>query len=239
MTIQKLNQKGIYLLKNIKTGNSYIGSTRVNFLYRLGLHFNKLYENTHENKFIQEDYNLYGKESFEFEILKVLDGALTQKEFNDIEKTFIKKLNPNYNIVNGVGNSGMFKKGHQSWNKGKELPDWVKEKLSEAAKRRKYSEDGKFKRKEAIRKKSKPVLIKKEDKEMYIFRSSMDIQEYFNNKYLSGNIQKAIKLKRPYKDLIFEYCDKDKAPNISDDICIKLDELRESLEVDNPEPSLT
>ena len=51
----------------------YIGSTN-NYKLRKCQHIYKLKTNTHENKKIQNYYNKYGKESFQYEVVELLEG---------------------------------------------------------------------------------------------------------------------------------------------------------------------
>lgn len=58
-------KKVVYLLKNNANGKIYVGNTG-NFKERSYAHLNNLMQQRHPNKFLQEDYNLYGKDVFEF-----------------------------------------------------------------------------------------------------------------------------------------------------------------------------
>lgn len=59
---------GIYQIINLVDDKRYIGST-VNFKNRKRFHFSLLVRNIHHNQYIQNAYNKYGKENFEFQIL--------------------------------------------------------------------------------------------------------------------------------------------------------------------------
>lgn len=63
---------GIYRIINSKTGASYIGSS-INIEKRLKSHANDLKNSSHCNIKLQADFNLYGKEVFEVEILQELE----------------------------------------------------------------------------------------------------------------------------------------------------------------------
>jgi len=77
---------GIYMLKNIKTDQVYIGSSM--YLNRRNNdHFNMLSKNIHTNQILQESYNKYGKDNFKFIILE---------EFKNIDKQKLLELETNY-----------------------------------------------------------------------------------------------------------------------------------------------
>ncbi len=60
---------GIYKITNKQTGFIYIGcSTQLKRRFRV--HKNYLKKNKHENKLLQEAYNQYGLDAFEFEVIK-------------------------------------------------------------------------------------------------------------------------------------------------------------------------
>jgi group I intron endonuclease len=116
--------KGIYKITNLINGKVYIGqSDRINDRKRE--HFYRLKRNEHHNKFLQNSYNKYGKDTFIFESIEITDeldnrelywineyGGIDSesnynlkdpvtKEFSDYLKVEIKKSmsgekNPNY-----------------------------------------------------------------------------------------------------------------------------------------------
>lgn len=100
-------QFGVYLLRCIPENRIYIGSTKQSFRARFSNHYKFLSTNSLENKKLQEDYNKYGEENFEFEILGVYDENLTVK----YEQIFINSLKPYYNVMKAVNNS------KTNWNK--------------------------------------------------------------------------------------------------------------------------
>mgnify|MGYP002520912382 CR=1 FL=1 len=59
----------VYEIKNIVNGRRYIGST-TNFESRICKHKWMLKNNVHKNKWLQQDYNLYGIDCFEFNAIK-------------------------------------------------------------------------------------------------------------------------------------------------------------------------
>jgi group I intron endonuclease len=64
---------GVYAIRNRCTGTVYIGSTAKVFRIRWHQHITALKYQTHHNKPLQEDWNTYGAEAFEFIILETVD----------------------------------------------------------------------------------------------------------------------------------------------------------------------
>lgn len=84
----------IYKIINKINNRIYIGSTK-NFRTRTTSHLNMLRNNKHSSKLLQQDYNKFGEESLEFEIIERCD-------FDDLksrEQHYIDLLNPPYNTM--------------------------------------------------------------------------------------------------------------------------------------------
>nr|DAN24130.1 MAG TPA: intron associated endonuclease [Caudoviricetes sp.] len=91
----------VYKISNVITGNVYIGVTN-NFKRRISSHKYRLNKGNHYSKLMQEDFNLYGLDSFEFDIIEdnidTFDKATkTESEcimkFNAIENGYNKLIN--------------------------------------------------------------------------------------------------------------------------------------------------
>lgn len=79
----------IYLLKNKVTNRGYVGRT-CHLNLRPKQHMNSLKIGKHYNELMQEDFNKYGAESFEFSVLQEFDPILF---FNShLERNWIIKL---------------------------------------------------------------------------------------------------------------------------------------------------
>ena len=96
----------IYKILNKVNGKFYIGSTK-NAKVRWYQHKYMLNSNRHINNYLQNAWNKYGKENFDFIILE--DNITNDKKF-EVEQTYFEKLNPfppqGYNIAvqaNGGG----------------------------------------------------------------------------------------------------------------------------------------
>lgn len=91
---------GIYIIKNIKNNKFYVGSS-VNFYKRFWDHKKWLRLNVHGNTHLQNAWNKYGEESFDFLIEKDISNA-TEQQLKDIEQGYIDKFWDNgdrcYNI---------------------------------------------------------------------------------------------------------------------------------------------
>lgn len=94
----------IYQIFNKINKKSYIGAT-TNIFERIGNHKNKLKRNSHFNKGLQEDYNIFGIENFSFNVLK--DGVEKDK-MDEYERFFVSLFDSfknGYNRTSG-GKSG-------------------------------------------------------------------------------------------------------------------------------------
>ena len=87
--------KCVYVVSCSETGNRYVGSTK-DYAHRKRCH---LYDLRHRRNWIeqmQEDFDVYGEESFSFEILAKTDR---DEWLADMETFWIGRLSPEYNKV--------------------------------------------------------------------------------------------------------------------------------------------
>ena len=83
---------GIYIIKNIITGDIYIGSTS-NLIKRKSTHFRSLIKNKHHSVKLQRSYNKYGKENFEFNVICNCEINLLLH----LEQIYINTMKPYFN----------------------------------------------------------------------------------------------------------------------------------------------
>jgi group I intron endonuclease len=79
---------GIYKITNKVNGKIYIGSTK-NIKRRWKNHLNYLRRNAHPNNYLQNAWNKYGEENFEFEIIEFVE----EEKLLEREQYWIDKLN--------------------------------------------------------------------------------------------------------------------------------------------------
>nr|WP_295969815.1 GIY-YIG nuclease family protein [uncultured Bacillus sp.] len=90
-------EAGVFQIKNHQNGKCFIGSTR-NLKTLNGLQF-MLEMNTHRNKELQNDWNLFGKEVFTIEVLEKLkkteDPYYNEKEaLSELEAKWLVQVQP-------------------------------------------------------------------------------------------------------------------------------------------------
>lgn len=85
---------GIYKIKNILTGDIYIGSSN-NLSKRKSEHFRKLSINSHANIILQRAYNKYGEKTFSFELICHCENSLLLY----LEQLYLNSMKPYYNIA--------------------------------------------------------------------------------------------------------------------------------------------
>lgn len=101
MSSSKKRRPAVYAIVHLESGKMYVGST-VNWLHRLNQHFSDLGKRKHQNKSIQDDYDICGKHGFSFYILEFLKSSVEQLLI-EREQHWIDKLNPAYNVNQKAG----------------------------------------------------------------------------------------------------------------------------------------
>lgn len=99
MMISKLT--GIYKIENIITNDIYVGSAASSFTKRWSRHRVDLKNNRHPNPILQNAYNKYGEEAFEYTVLEVCSKIDCIKQ----EQFYIDELKPSYNILKMAGSA--------------------------------------------------------------------------------------------------------------------------------------
>lgn len=89
---------GIYKIENIHTHKVYIGQS-VNIYVRWANHKSELNRNKHGNSYLQNAWNKYGKNEFEFSILEECDKQLLNEKETYWVQFFKNKLGKN-NVYN-------------------------------------------------------------------------------------------------------------------------------------------
>ena len=88
---------GIYRITNRENGHKYIGSSETVEI-RKTEHFRHLRHNKHHSAYLQNAYNLYGVEAFQFDVVEYCEsGDLLSRE-----QYYIDLLSPEYNIAKYV-----------------------------------------------------------------------------------------------------------------------------------------
>lgn len=136
------NNCGIYQIKNIATGDYYIGSS-CNIQKRIWTHRWCLSKNTHCNRHLQNSWNKHGEDSFEFNLILLCEPE--NKLY--YEQVLLDGLHPTYNLaINAAAPTqglpvseetrrklGEASRGNKN-NLGHKLSEEHKRKLSEAHK---------------------------------------------------------------------------------------------------------
>lgn len=106
-------QIGIYRITNVTNGNTYIGKTGMNFGDRWDCHRAKLRGGYHDNQHLQNAWDKYGENAFEFDIVEEVKDV---SQLNELEIKYIdyyRRLGKCYNISDG-GDGGYLLGKHMS-----------------------------------------------------------------------------------------------------------------------------
>ncbi len=100
---------GIYIIRNKINNKKYVGSS-VDIYKRWNEHINYLNNNMHLTKKLQKDWNIYGKDNFDFGILEVLPNNISNINLRAKEREWIERLHKNiYNTGNPINDLDYFK----------------------------------------------------------------------------------------------------------------------------------
>lgn len=98
--MSELERSGIYQIRNIVTGNRYIGSAKC-FRVRWNGHRARLVKGTHHSRHLQNAWDRYGAEYFLFEVLEICEAdrlLVREQSWLDLEA-------PEYNVCRNAGNT--------------------------------------------------------------------------------------------------------------------------------------
>ena len=96
----------IYEIKNLLTGKVYVGSS-IQYETRKRRHLAKLKRGTHHSTHLQNSWNVYGNDNFEFKILEIVDSVdnLIDREQHYMDYFNSYDDNYGYNICKVAGSS--------------------------------------------------------------------------------------------------------------------------------------
>lgn len=104
---------GVYVIKCRPTTLIYVGSS-INIRERWKQHVSSLNKGTHENIYLQSDWNKYGKECFEFSVLELCDKkSMTKCEQHYIDLFKCFERNKGYNICSVAYTAPMTKESRK------------------------------------------------------------------------------------------------------------------------------
>lgn len=160
MNILKEKGSGVYGILNLKNNNLYIGSSS-NIYKRLLNHKKQLKKKTHENRFLQKDWNEFGSENFSAILIERSEQSLLQEREQYFLNTY-SKTNKLYNIAmlayssKGIKRTEETKKKMSEWQKGichrgigYTHSEKTKEKIRQANTGYRHSEESKEKNRQA------------------------------------------------------------------------------------------
>lgn len=105
-------QSCIYYIKNLINYKIYVGET-IDYNYRFYKHKYELENNIHDNNHLQNAFNKYGEENFEFDIIiKIQECYLTKAEqyWMDYYKSYNRENG--YNIIKNANRSNKAREDH-------------------------------------------------------------------------------------------------------------------------------
>lgn len=159
---------GIYCIKNIINNKCYIGRAS-DLKNRKSKHFGRLRNNSHPNKYLQNSYNKYNEENFQWIVLEIVNSKITLPSREKYwEQQYRQRGIELYNIMEVDNSQEVFVHSTES-----------KKKMKEAAIGRKRSIESINKTKNAHK-----ITILQIDKDngmiIKVWNSMVDAAQYFN-----------------------------------------------------------
>lgn len=100
---------GIYGIRNKINDKIYVGQTGERFLRRYWHHQWKLRDNSHDNMYLQNAWNKYGEDNFEYVVLEVVEDSSLLDELEIKYIDYYKNNDLSYNMLLGGGGRRGFK----------------------------------------------------------------------------------------------------------------------------------
>lgn len=101
ITMALFYRAGVYSIHNIITDEYYIGSSR-HMYTRLARHRSDLRKNKHQNHLLQESWNKYGENAFDYDVIEYCEN--NDSILRDREQFYIDTLHPSLNITQSSRN---------------------------------------------------------------------------------------------------------------------------------------
>lgn len=126
---------GVYSIRNTENDNLYIGSSR-DIESRWARHKRLLQSGNHHSRHLQNAWNCYGNDCFEFEIIETCDVDT----LIEVEQKYIDDHSPVYNVsptagrTAGVVRTKAYRAKQSISQSGKVIPDETRKKISEGMK---------------------------------------------------------------------------------------------------------
>lgn len=201
---------GIYFIENLITKQQYIGSA-VKINKRWNSHRCELRANVHKNKKLQNAWNKYGEDNFQFKVIEFIEP----KFLIDREQFYLDTVLPFYNIRK-VANSNLGISLSEETKRKMRKPKSQQTKLAMSLSRKGktyeeiYGENANFVRKKnsisATKRQARKVgKFDKEGRLIEKFDSVKDSLLSLNVLKNTSQISNAIKLKKPYKKFYWQY----------------------------------
>lgn len=163
----------IYSIENTENGKIYVGSA-VDYHRRKRVHLNLLKKGKHHSIKLQNSFNKYGIDKFQFNILELVSNI---EDIIEIEQRYLDNLKPDLNITHIAGlNSHLGLKRSEETrekirisNTGKPKSEETKDKIRQHNIGKKQSQETKDKKSKAL---YKPIIQIKETGEMIEWESA-------------------------------------------------------------------
>jgi group I intron endonuclease len=193
-----MNIQCVYKIVNIVNQHQYIGST-INFDRRKKRHTRELTNKKHHSRHLQNAWDFYGFDKFEFHILEIVNDI---NELTNRETFYLQSLNPEYNTMRDIKSHIGLKRSLETRKKmslaqvGKKHSEETKQKLREINTGKKQSEETKQKRVSSMKSSEKfNVAVRSKDRSDKIKASRLNNGGYIITEEQKQKARDTLKLK--------------------------------------------